>query len=233
MKPTILRGRATTPDGKLLTLHEHDGTLLIRVDGAELMSTRQHRSEERLAELACAGLRHRAGAQVLVGGLGLGFTLRAALHQLGPDAGVTVVEIMPAVIAWNMDPDLGLGADALADSRVNLVTGDVAKVLRDRRDAFDAVMLDVDNGADALTTRANARLYDASGIDLAHRALRPGGCLAVWSADDDPGFVDRMRRGGFDVAVERAGTHPGGRSCQWLFVGRRTAAPDRGRGGRL
>ncbi len=220
MKKTILRDQATTPDGKPMTLHEHDGAFMIRIDGVELMSTRQHHSEERLAELACGHLAEASGVCVLIGGLGLGFTLRAALQRLPPDATVVVAELMPAVVSWNREPEYGLGADAMADPRVEVVTGDVADVLRKSRRRFDAIILDVDNGASGLTTAANGRLYSADGLAVAKAALKPRGCLAVWSAGDDPAFVQRMGQCGFDIRVERARTHPGGGSWNALFIGR-------------
>jgi spermidine synthase len=222
MKKTILLDQATTPDGRPMTLHEHDGVFMIRVDGVELMSTRQHHSEEKLAELACARIgKQSGGAKVLIGGLGLGFTLRAALAALGPDATVVVVELMPAVIRWNEKPEYGLGADAMADPRVEVVAGDVVDVLKKSRSQFDAIILDVDNGASGLTAVANSRLYSATGLAMIRSALRPAGCLAVWSADADPAFVERMGQGGFAVTVERARTHPTGGSWNSLFIGRR------------
>ena len=221
MKKTILLDQATTPDGSLMTLHEHDGVFMIRVDGVELMSTRQHHSEERLAELACDQIRSTAsGATVLIGGLGLGFTLRAALAQLGPNATVVVVELMPAVIQWNQTPEYGLAADAILDPRVEIIAGDVADVLKTSRGRFDAIILDVDNGASGLTTAANSRLYSAAGLSMARSALKPAGCLAVWSANADPAFVQRMGQSGFAVTVERARTHPTGGSWNSLFIGR-------------
>lgn len=224
MKKTRLLDQATTSDGKPMTLHEHDGAFMIRVDGVELMSSRQHHSEERLAELACSHIRTPA-ARVLIGGLGMGFTLRAALRHLRSDAAVVVVEIMPAVIAWNRKPEYGLAGDALDDPRVEVIEGDVAEVLGRHRGRYDAIMLDVDNGASGLSTAANDRLYTPAGLALAKAALKPGGCLAVWSAGDDPAFADRMGRGGFEVSVERARTHPGGGSWNTLIIGR--AGPDR------
>jgi spermidine synthase len=223
MKPTILRDQATTPDGTPLTLHEHDGVFTIRVGGVELMSSRQHHSEERLAELACAGLRARPGVRVLVGGLGMGFTLRAALTHLAPQAAVVVVELVPAVVAWNRTAAYGLGADALADPRVELVEGDVAAVIRGGRGRFDAVILDVDNGARGLSVESNDGLYGAQGLAMAKAALRPGGCLAVWSSADDPAFADRMRRAGFAVTIEKARVHARGGGWTTIFIGRTAA----------
>ena len=221
MKKTVLLDQATTADGKTMTLHEHDGVFMIRIDGAELMSSRQHHSEEKLAELACAHVRDKSpGARVLIGGLGLGFTLRAVLKSLPADASVVVAELVPAVIAWNLVPEHMLGGDALADSRVEIFVGDVADVLRQNRGRFDSIMLDVDNGASGMTAASNSRLYQAAGLALARSALVSDGCLAVWSAADDPAFVQRMRQGGFTVAVEKARPHPLGGGWNFLFIGR-------------
>lgn len=220
MKPTVLLDQAVTPDGRPMTLHEHDGVFMIRIAGVELMSSRQHHSEERLAELACSHVREAAGARVLIGGLGLGFTLRTALGNLADDARVVVAELMPAVIRWNRETRYGLGADALADPRTEIVAGDVTEVLRANRRGFDAIILDVDNGAAGLTTSSNDRLYQASGLGLARAALRPAGCLAVWSVGDDPAFVSRMGDCGFAVTVERARPHPRGGGWNYLFLGR-------------
>ena len=222
MKPTRLLERATTPDGTPLTLHEHDGTLSIRVGSVELMSTRQHHSEERLAQLACAGLRDRPRAAVLIGGLGLGFTLRETLRHLAADATVVVAELVPAVIAWNRDPAHGLAADVIDDPRVTVLAGDVADVLAADRGRYDAIMLDVDNGASGLTTAANDALYTVPGLQTARAALRPRGRLAVWSADGDPRFMARMEQAGFAVEVVQARTHPTGGSWNTIFVGTRS-----------
>jgi spermidine synthase len=222
MKPTRLLARATTPDGTPLTLHEHDGARSIRVGGVELMSTRQHHSEERLAELACAGLCDRRHAAVLIGGLGLGFTLRETLRHVAADATVVVAELVPSVIAWNRDPAYGLAADVIDDPRVEVVAGDVADVLATSPARFDAIMLDVDNGAIGLTAKANDRLYSAKGLGAARAALRPRGRLAVWSADADPRFAARMGQAGFSVDAVKAHTHPTGGSWNTIFVGTRS-----------
>lgn len=223
MKRVERLGEATAPDGSVLTLYRHDGAYSIRVDGEELMSTRRHHSEDVLAELVCAPLREQMGARVLIGGLGLGFTLRAALRSLAADARVVVAEIVEGVIRWNRDPALGLASDALADPRVDLRHDDVANVLAVNPGAFDAVMLDVDNGAAALTTRGNAGLYRAEGIRRAMAALRPGGRLAYWSAGEDPAFETALRRAGLSVEVTRARAHPSLKSWHTIFVARRAA----------
>lgn len=219
MKPTILRAEAMTADGRRMTLHEHDGAFQISIAGVPLMSTRQHHSERRLAEVACDHLRSRPAPRLLIGGLGLGFTLTAALERLGPEARVTVAELLPAVIEWNRNPDYGLAGSVLDDPRVELVVGDVAAVIRARRAGFDAILLDVDNGASGLTTASNRELYRARSLQRATAALRPGGCLVVWSADDDPIFVERMEEAGFTVTTERVAAYPGGKLFNWLFVG--------------
>jgi spermidine synthase len=221
MKPTRQLASAITPDGTPITLHEHDGTVSIRAAGVELMSTRQHHSEERLAEVACAGLAARRRAAVLIGGLGLGFTLRETLRHVGADATVVVAEFVPAVIVWNRDPAYRLAADVIDDPRVDVRGCDVADVLRSGRGRFDCVMLDVDNGARGLTAVANDGLYAASGLGIARAALRPGGRLAVWSAGADPRFVSRMEAAGFTVEVVRARTHRTGGSWNSIFVGTR------------
>jgi len=220
MKRVERLGEAIAPDGRVLVLYRHDRDYVIRVDGHELMSTRRHHSEDVLAERACEPLRERADAHVLIGGLGLGFTLRAALGSLAPDAKVVVAEIVDEVIRWNRNPEYALAADALADARVDVRHNDVANVLRASPGAFDAIMLDVDNGAEALTTRGNAALYRAEGIRQAAAALRPGGRLAYWSATEDAAFEAALRRAGLAVEIVRARAHPGLRTRHTIFVAR-------------
>ena len=209
------------PDGTVLTLHEHDGDYVIRVDGVELMSTRRHASEERLAELACLPVRHTSGARVLIGGLGLGFTLRAALRCLAPDARVVVAELLPEVIAWNENPSFPLAREALADARVDVRQVDVARILHESPGMFHAIMLDVDNGPDPLTTTANARLYGDDGIAMTVAALRPGGRLAYWSAHADAAFEGSLRRAGLAVRVTKARAHGVRGAWHRLVVGHR------------
>lgn len=219
--------QAAAPDGTVLTLCRHDGAYFIRVGSLELMSTRRHHSEHRLAQAACEPLRGRPGARVLIGGLGFGFTLRAALGILPGDATVVVGELLDAVIGWNLNPDYPLAAEALADPRVDLRHADVADVLREHAGGFDAIMLDVDNGAAPLTTAGNARLYRAAGIRLAAAALRPGGRLAYWSSDDDPAFEQALRRTAMEVEVTRARSHATTGGWHTLYVAHK-AAPDIG-----
>jgi spermidine synthase len=218
---------ATAPDGTVLTLYRHDGAYVIRVDEVELMSTRRHNSEDRLAELVCAPLRDRAGARVLIGGLGLGFTLKTALRILGPDARVVVAEIVDTVIAWNRNPDYGLSIAALDDSRVELHHGDVVDVLRASPGAFDAIMLDVDNGAEPLIIAGNVQLYRDAGIRQAVAALRPGGQIAYWSVDPDPGFERSLRGAGLAVEVTRSRAHATSGPWHTLYVAQRNSQRER------
>jgi spermidine synthase len=207
MKRLELLDEARTPNGTRIALYRHDGAYLINADGVELMSTRRHLSEDRLAEVACAPLREVAGARVLIGGLGLGFTLRKALRQLGADARVVVAELLAEVIAWNAEPRYDLSAEAMADPRVEIVNDDVTNVLRANPGAFDAIMLDTDNGPEGMLMSENARLYAARGIALTVAALRPGGSIVYWSVGDDPGFVAALGRSGLDVTTERVRAH--------------------------
>lgn len=220
MKKWTTVDQTPTPDGKTISLHEHDGSYAIRVDGIPLMSTRQHASEEKLAELACAGLRGIRHARVLIGGLGFGFTLKATLAAVAADATVVMAEILGAVIAWNRNPAFPLAADWLADPRVTVLQQDAGEVIRQARGSFDSIILDVDNGPAALSTGGNGRLYDSAGLHHARAALRPAGRLAVWSVARDPAFERRMTQAGFAVEVRRCRSH--GRSGNWhtLFLGR-------------
>ena len=221
MKQWTTLDRAPTPDGKTISLHEHDGSYAIRVDGVPLMSTRQHTSEEKLAELACAHVRGMRRARVLIGGLGFGFTLRAALRAVGADATVVVAEMLGAVIAWNRNPAFPLASDALADPRVTVVQQDVVDAIREAREGFDSIILDVDNGPAALSTGGNGRLYGSAGLKNAHAALRGAGCLAIWSVAPDAAFQKLMARSGFTVETRRSRSH--GSSGRWhtLWLGRK------------
>lgn len=221
MKKVERLGTATTPDGTELVLHRHDGAYSIRVDGAELMSTRRHYSEDVLAERVCLPLREREGACVLIGGLGLGFTLKAALRSLAPDATVVVAEIVEEVIAWNQHAEYDLSIAALADARVDLRHDDVANVLKQNRGAFDAIMLDVDNGAEAMTTSGNAQLYRYAGIAMAIAALRPGGRLAYWSANENVGFERSLRDAGLVVETIPVRAHATSGAWHSLMFARR------------
>ena len=203
MKAWELLGETRTPDGTDMRLTRRDDEYVILTDGKPLMSSRMHGSEEALATLACGDLRTRDRPRVLVGGLGMGFTLRAVLDLLPSDAIVTVAELVPAVIEWNREPLAALAAHPLRDARVRVEVADVGFTLRAGPNRFDAILLDVDNGPAAFTAAANAGLYDNSGVAAAYAALRPRGTLAVWSAWDDRKFEQRLRYHGFDVEVAR------------------------------
>jgi spermidine synthase len=223
MKPLERLGEARTPNGTLIALYRHDGAYLIRADGVELMSTRRHLSEDRLADVACARLQEVSQARVLIGGLGLGFTLRAALRQLRDDAEVVVAELVPEVIAWNADPRYDLSADAMGDPRVRVVHDDVVNVLRANPGGFDAIMLDTDNGPDGMLMSENARLYATRGIGVTVAALRAGGSVVYWSVGDDPRFAAALRGAGLDVRTLRVRAHDTAGPMHTLYA----AAPRR------
>lgn len=219
MKKSTLIDKAATPDGGVIALYEHDGSYTIRINGHELMSTRRHDSEEALATRACQPFRQQKNVRVLIGGLGFGFTLRAALHLLGADAYVAVAEIVPAVVAWNRNPAYPFAGRELADPRVQICEQDVAEVIQADPAGFDVILLDVDNGPCGLSAASNQLLYDRSGLRRTKAALRPGGCLGIWSAGDDSGFGKRMRQAGFRVEAQHAQAHASSRATHVLFFG--------------
>lgn len=185
----------------------------------ELMNSRLSGSEEALASLSIDRLGGRAAPALLIGGLGMGFTLRAALEALGPAAKVTVAELVPAVVAWARGPMAEVFAGCLDDPRVAIIEGDVGACIRTAERRYDAILLDVDNGPDGLTRRGNDSLYDAAGLIAARRALRPGGVLAVWSSAPDRAFTARLTRAGFraeEVKVRANGRRGGARHVIWL-----------------
>ena len=203
MKPWELLGEARTPDGTDLRLTRHSSEYVILANGQSLMSSRMHGSEEALATLGCRRARLLDAPFVLIGGLGMGFTLRAVLDLLPARARVVVSELMPAVVEWNRGPLGPLADHPLRDARVQLELGDVAVTLRANPASFDAVLLDVDNGPTALTATTNARLYDNQGVATARAALRPDGVFAVWSARENRKFEQRLSYCGFAVEVAR------------------------------
>lgn len=224
MKPFERLGEAHTPDGTRLEFFRHDGSYLIRAGGVELMSTRRHLSEDRLAEVACAGLRDYPKARVLIGGLGLGFTLRAAMAQLGPDAEIVVAELMAEVIEWNTNPAYDISVQAVADPRVRIVHADVYEVLADNAQGFDAIMLDTDNGPEGMIMSENDRLYAARGVQLTVAALRPPGVIAYWSVGEDNRFVDTLQRAKLRVETLREHAHGTRGAKHLIFVARPTRA---------
>ena len=198
MKPLEKLGQVATPDGRDLILYRRDGSFQIRLDGLELMTSRAHGSEDALAELAQQTRRGTSPPRVLIGGLGMGFTLRAALDCFPPRATLVVAEVFAEVIAWNRGPLASLADHPLDDPRVRVEETDVAKLLGDR--CFDVILLDVDNGPNAFTLETNRRLYNDSGIQRLARSLTAGGVLAVWSATSEPAFEKRLHRAGLWVA---------------------------------
>jgi spermidine synthase len=210
---------AKLDDGVELRLMQRGSEFSIMLGSNELMNSRLSGSEEALADLAAAKLEGRAGPRVLIGGLGMGFTLRAALKGFGADARVTVAELVPEVIAWARAPMAELFDGCLDDSRVKLHQGDVGELIRSSNGAWDAILLDVDNGPDGLTRQGNDALYSAQGLAAANRALSSGGVLLVWSSAPDPAFTRRSRQAGFTVAEvpTRASTRKrGARHMIWL-----------------
>lgn len=202
MKPWTRVAETTAPDRTKLTLFEHDGEYVLRVNGRELMSSRRVASEVRLGELGGLAAVGRASPRILVGGLGLGFTLRAALAAAPSDAEVVVAELLADVVAWNRRSDLPLGQDALADPRTRVIVGDVFKVIAGSAGGFDAILLDADNGTTAMMTEGNRRLYLARGIAKVRAALRPGGVAVYWSAAAEHRFAGELRSSGFTVRIE-------------------------------
>ena len=202
MQPLELLAQSTTPDGSDLKLTRRTNEYIILANGKSLMSSRMHGSEEALATFACHGLRTTKHPCILIGGLGMGFTLRAALDLLPRDAKIVVAELVAAVVEWNRGPLGPLAGHPLKDKRVRIEVADVAKAIQSRRLELDAILLDVDNGPSAFTTTENSRLYDDRGLVTMHTALKPGGVLAVWSARDDRKFEQRLRYNGFVVEVE-------------------------------
>jgi len=201
MIPWELLGTATTPEGTEMALTLRGSEYVILAGGKTLMSSRMRGSEQELARLGCASL--GPSPVVLVGGLGMGFTLRATLDVVPEDARVVVAELMPAVVAWNQGPLAALHGRALADPRVSVALGDVNHLLRSSTQRFDVILLDVDNGPRAFTQGGNASLYDDRGVAALRDALRPGGTAAVWSAWEDRKFEHRLRHHGFLASSHR------------------------------
>lgn len=199
MQPRELIGTAAVPGGETLRLFRRGDDFMIVLDRCELMSSRMSGSEDALAVMTCARLGQRAAPHLLIGGYGMGFTLRAALAALGGDARVSVAELVPEIIEWARGPMAALAAGCLDDPRVRLVLGDVAVPIRGAQSAYDAILLDVDNGPDGLTASENDWLYAPAGLEAARAALTPGGVLAVWSTAPDRRFTKRLKDAGFKV----------------------------------
>ncbi|MBX3480192.1 MAG: spermidine synthase [Caulobacter sp.] len=223
MIPWVHLSTATMPGGGGdLRLMQRGAEFSIMAEGGiELMNSRLSGSEQALAELTLERLGGRPAPHLLIGGLGMGFTLRAALAALGPDGRITVGELVPEVVDWARGPMAPVHGDSLDDPRVSIRLGDVGALIADARAAFDAILLDVDNGPEGLTRRANDGLYDAAGLAAARRALTPGGVLAVWSSAPHAAFAARLRRSGFRSEEIRVKAGPGRRKAShviWLGV---------------
>ena len=218
-----LLGTAQVPGGEELKLFAHGRDFMIVMGHNELMSTRLRASEEALAVLTLDRLKGRTAPRLLIGGYGMGFTLRAALAKMGPNGQVVVAELMPEIIAWARGPMAEVAAGCLDDPRVRLVMGDVVEAILLAPEPYDAILLDVDNGPDGVVRAENNRLYSKSGLHNARRALSPGGLLAVWSAFPDPKFTRRLQDVGFEVEevevrarVDAKGKGKGPRHVIWF-----------------
>lgn len=219
MRPWELLDTTTVPgDNSELRLYRRGEEFSIKAGYTELMNSRVHGSEDTLAEQACQRLADRPRPRILIGGLGMGFTLAAALRQLGPDAEITVAELVPAVVSWNRDQLAALAGHPLEDQRVTVYEGDVGQLIRAEKNAYDAILLDVDNGPEGLTRKENDSLYSPAGLKAALAALRPRGIFSVWSISPEPRFSKRLQQAGFSVEEIRARArgNRGGRHMIWL-----------------
>lgn len=215
---TLLASAPVDGTGNQLRLLRRGAEFSIRLGTAELMNSRVGGSEAALGRIPCERLRHLPAPRILIGGLGMGFTLRAALAELGPDARITVAEVVPAVVAWGRGPMAEIFAGSLDDPRVTVIEADVAVPIARPR-AWDAILLDVDNGPAGLTREANDDLYSGRGIAAVKASLRPGGILAVWSATPDEAFARRLRTAGFAVEELKVREREGGKGARhviWL-----------------
>ena len=222
MIPWTLLDTAEVPgDGGELRLLQRGAEFSIRLAHNELMNSRVYGSEEALANNAIAKIGDRTRPKILIGGLGMGFTLRSALRVIGAESRVVVAELVPAVVAWNRGWLASVSDRSLADARVSIREQDVASLIMSERSAYDAILLDVDNGPGALTRKANDRLYALAGLRAAYVALRSRGVLAAWSAGPDRNFARRLHNAGFEVnevRVRARGTRGGARQIIWIAV---------------
>jgi spermidine synthase len=223
VQPFLTIAEAETAEGAKLTLHRRGQEFFLRVNGQALMGTNAPESERMLAELGCAGLRGKRGVRVLIGGLGFGFTLRAVLELLGEDGLVEVAELLPEVVAWNREHLAEVNGLLVDEPRVRMVLGDVYELmLKGEAERYDAILLDVDNGPVAMVQEGNGRMYQADGLAMIGRVLKPGGCVAFWSASGDPAFVRRLAKAGFAVQVEAVKAYAQAkRKVHTIFLGRR------------
>ncbi len=221
MKPFETLGETTTPDGHRLTFQRRDRDYFLILDGYDLMSTRKHASESALANLACRLLPNTSRPRVLIGGLGLGYTLRAALDELPRGAEVVVAEIFPSVVVWNEQHLAEIQGRPLDDRRVRVKETDVRNMLAPEFEGlYQAILLDVDNSPAGWCLPRNSRLYNERGLGRLKRSLSPGGVLAIWSVEKDPAFMQRLRKSGFTVSTEAVRAHAGKGSRHTIFLAR-------------
>ncbi len=223
MIPLELLDTAPLPDGGELRLMQRGQDFMILFGRNELMSSRLRGSEEALATLSCERICDRPKPKILIGGLGMGFTLRQAIKELPPQAGIVVGELVPKIVAWAKGPLAHLFGDCLDDPRVDVQIEDIHALITEADGDYDAILLDVDNGPDGLIHAENDRLYSKYGLRAAKAALTPGGVLAIWSAYPDNGFAQRLRTAGFDVEemkVRARGGKKGAHHVIWLATRR-------------
>jgi spermidine synthase len=212
MKPRVKIAAARTPDGGEMVLYQHDRDFAIEINGQELMHSRHHESERALARLGCAHLDGRKAPIILIGGLGMGYTLHQALDMLSPDAQVVVGELLGAVVQWNREFLGELNGQPRGDERVDLKTGDIVELILGSKSRFDSILLDIDNGPNAMTDAGNRRLYGREGIEACRQALREQGCLAVWSAEPSKKFEQLLMSCSFHVRRYRVPAYKGSKS---------------------
>ncbi len=217
MKPQIKLAETLTPDGGTMALFEHDGSYAIRVNGQGLMDSRATESERMLGELGTARVTHKPDARILIGGLGLGFTLKSVLESAHPKAIVHVAELMPEVIAWNRDHLSSLNGKLIDDPRVAIYTEDVFGMIMRSKSKYDSILLDIDNGPSPMVQGANDKLYGDMGVYAIAGALRPGGRAVIWSAAEDKSFAKRLHQAGFTVEEVRAKRYPGAKRAAILL----------------
>ncbi len=224
MKPIVRIATARTPDGGEMVLYQHDRDFSIKINGQDLMHSRQHESELELARLGCEHLAGRKAPSILIGGLGMGYTLRQALDMLSPHAQVVVGELLGAVVEWNREFFGELNGQPLGDERVDLKTGDIVELISRSKGRFDAILLDLDNSPSTMTVSSNRRLYGREGIRACRSALREQGCLAVWSAEPSKKFEQLLMSCSFHVRRFRVPAYKGGKSQSrfvWVASGAR------------
>lgn len=220
-------GETHTPDGARFSLHKHDGDFFLKLNGRQLMSTTSTVSELLLADLACPLIGAKPDARVLIGGLGLGYSLKRVLELVGPTATVHVAELLPEVVAWNREFLGKINGKLLDDPRVEVFVEDVFRLIRDAAtQRYDAILLDVDNGPTSFVQAKNARLYDRSGFAMIRRALTKEGCVTFWSATVEPGFIGRLQRARFTVNSVPCKAHERAKRLEHvIYVARRDERP--------